>query len=90
MARSGLNSFTKSLSKTLAPIILVNTIAPGFTKTRFWDDMNTKDETELLATTLTKKWVSPEDVAEACLMVAKNDSMSGQIIAVDGGYLTTI
>jgi 3-oxoacyl-[acyl-carrier protein] reductase len=90
MARSGLNSFTKSLSKDLAPTILVNTIAPGFTKTRFWDEMSSKEETELLKTTLTKKWVSPEDVAEACLMVAKNDSMTGQTIAVDGGYLTTI
>ncbi len=90
MARSGLNSFTKSLSKSLSPTILVNTIAPGFTKTRFWGEMSSKEEAELLATTLTKKWVSPEDIAEACLMVAKNDSMSGQIIAVDGGYLTTI
>lgn len=90
MARSGLNSLTKSLSKSLAPTILVNTIAPGFTKTRFWDEMSSIEETELLETTLTKKWVSPENVAEACLMVAKNDSMSGQTIAVDGGYLTTI
>lgn len=90
IARSGLSSFTKSLSKTLAPSILVNTIAPGFTQTRFWDGMSKNDEEELLKTTLTKKWVSPEDVAEGCILVAKNDSMSGQTIAIDGGYLTTI
>lgn len=90
IARSGLSSFTKSLSKTLAPSVLVNIIAPGFTKTRFWDGMTTKDEEDLLNTTLTKRWVSPEDIAEGCLLVAKNDSISGQTITIDGGYLTTI
>lgn len=89
-ARSALNGFTKALAKTLAPNICVNVVAPGFTKTRFWGEMTEKDENDLLNTTLTKKWVMPIDVAKACYSLATTDNITGQIIAVDSGYLTTI
>lgn len=89
-ARSALTGFTKALAKTLAPNITVNAVAPGFTKTRFWGKMTEKDEKDLLNTTLTKKWVMPIDVAKTCYSLATTDNVTGQIIAVDSGYLTTI
>lgn len=89
-ARSALTGFTKALAKILAPNITVNAVAPGFTRTRFWDRMSDKEVKELLDTTLTKKWVKPEEIADTFIYLAKNDSITGQVIVVDGGYMTTI
>lgn len=89
-ARSALTGFTKALAKILAPYITVNAVAPGFTLTRFWEGMSKKEIEELLATTLSKKWVRPEEIAAAFIYLAKSDSITGQILVVDGGYMTRI
>lgn len=89
-ARSALTGFTKSLAKILAPNITVNIVAPGFTQTRFWDKMSKNEVDKLLETTLSKKWITPDEIAEAFIYLAKNDSVTGQILVVDGGYTTTI
>lgn len=89
-ARSALNGFTRALAKTLAPYVTVNSIAPGFTKTRFWDGISEIDEAKLLETTLTKKWITPEEIAQTCYMIVNNNSITGQIITVDGGYTSVI
>jgi NAD(P)-dependent dehydrogenase (short-subunit alcohol dehydrogenase family) len=77
---------TKVLAKTLSPKITVNAVAPGFTLTRFWNGMSKKDEKELLTTTLTEKWVTADEIADAFVYLAESDSITGQILIVDGGY----
>ena len=89
-SRSSVSAFTKSLAKILAPKITVNAVAPGYTNTRFWDDMTEKEKSDLINTTLTKKWVTPEEIARTFLFLANNDSITGQIITVDGGYTTSV
>jgi len=81
---------TKTLAKILAPDIQVNGVAPGYTLTRFWDGMTAKEISELLSETLTKQWVKPEEIADSFLYLVRNDSITGQILVVDGGYTTTI
>ena len=54
-ARAAVNILTRMLAKTLAPKIQVNAVAPGYTLTRFWDNMSQKDVKELLEETLNKK-----------------------------------
>lgn len=78
------------LAKTLAPKIQVNSVAPGYTLTRFWDNMSEKDVKELLGETLNKQWVKPEEIADTFIYLAKNDSVTGQILVVDAGYTATI
>ncbi|MBI4099682.1 SDR family oxidoreductase, partial [Candidatus Microgenomates bacterium] len=68
----------------------VNAVAPGFTLTRFWDKTSKDEEKELLDSTLLKKWVAPEDIAEAFIYLAKNDSVTGQTLVVDAGYTATL
>lgn len=85
-AKAAVSMLTKVLAKTLAPKILVNAVAPGFTLTRFWDGMSKKDEDELLETTLTKSWVGADEIADAFVYLTKSDSITGQVLVVDGGY----
>lgn len=90
-ARSAVTGFTKALAKILAPNITVNTVVvPGFTLTRFWNTQSAKEEKELLDSTLTKKWVTPDEIAETFVYLVKVDSITGQTIIVDGGYTTKI
>ena len=85
-AKAAVSMLTKVLAKTLAPKILVNAVAPGFTLTRFWEGMSKKDEGALLETTLTKSWVTADEIANAFIYLAKSDSITGQVLVVDGGY----
>lgn len=89
-ARAAVISLTQSLAKILAPHIQVNSIAPGFTKTRFWDGMPPDEVKELLDTTLSKKWVTSEEITEALLYLISNESVTGQTLVVDGGYTATL
>ena len=75
---------TKSLARTLAPEVRVNTIAPGFVDTRWtaeWPEYKTMHEE---ATPL-KRVAQPADVAEAALFLVRSDFVTGQVLIVDGG-----
>lgn len=85
-AKAASISFTKTLAQALAPEITVNAVAPGFTLTRYWNGTTKNEEIELLNSTLLKRWVKPEEIAEAFLYLAKNDAVTGQVLIVDGGY----
>lgn len=85
-AKAAVIIFTRTLAKVLAPKITVNAVAPGFTLTRYWDGTSSQEKKELLDSTLLKKWVKPEEVAKAFLYLARNDSVTGEVLVVDGGY----
>lgn len=89
-ARAGIISLTKSLAKLYAPGITVNAVAPGYTQTRYWDQFSNDVKEAVLEETLLKGWVSPEDIAEAYLYLAKADNVTGQTLVVDAGYTTNI
>lgn len=89
-AKAAVENMTKTLAKKLAPKITVNTVAPGYTLTRFWNKTSEEEKKELLDSTLLKKWVLPEDIVEAFIYLAKNDSVTGQTLIVDAGYMTTL
>ena len=75
---------TKSLARTLAPEIQVNTIAPGFVDTRWTADWPEFRKMHEEATPM-KRVAQPEDVAEAALFLVHSDFVTGQAIIVDGG-----
>jgi len=83
-SKAGVICLTKSLARTLAPEILVNTIAPGFVDTRWTADWPEFKKTNKEATPL-KRIAMPEDVAEAALFLVHSDFVTGQVIIVDGG-----
>jgi len=85
-SKAGINSFTKSLAKMVAPNIQVNAVAPGFVKTRNYDNMTEELIQTFIDQTYLKRWVTVEEIATTFLFLAKNDAMTGQVIYVDAGF----
>ncbi|MDQ1317656.1 MAG: 3-oxoacyl-[acyl-carrier protein] reductase [Candidatus Poribacteria bacterium] len=83
-SQAGVICLTKSLARTLAPEIRVNTIAPGFVDTRWTADWPEFRKMHEQATPL-KRVAVPGDIAESALFLVHSDFMTGQVIVVDGG-----
>lgn len=85
-SKSGINSFSKTLAKMVAPNIQVNAVAPGFVKTRNYDKMTPEQIDTFMNQTYLKRWVTEDEIADAFIFLAKNDAMTGQVIYVDAGF----
>lgn len=85
-SKAGINSFTKTLAKHVAPNIQVNAVAPGFVKTRNYDKMTPEQIQTFIDQTALKRWVTEEEIAEAFIFLVKNDAMTGQVLYVDAGF----
>ena len=83
VSKSGLWTITKTLALELAPKIRVNAIGPGPTiKSKF----QTEKEFSLQCKSLPlQKGATPDQVAETISFLLKVKSITGQIIALDGG-----
>ncbi len=76
---------TKCLATALAPDIRVNAVAPGLMRTRWlahFDDAQLARATEM---TPLRRTADLDDTARAYVMLAHNESMTGEVIVVDGG-----
>ena len=90
MTKAALISMTKYLSLEAAGHhIRVNAVAPGVVKTRMGDSllkiMNLDDNDFSRKFTLTGKLIDPDEVADTVLYLIRNESMTGQVIAIDSG-----
>lgn len=89
-SKAGVIALTKSAAKEFAARnITVNAIAPGYIKTRMTDVLGEKVRDEILSKIPMKKVGNPEDIANAALFLAVNESnyITGQVINVDGGMV---
>lgn len=89
-SKAALHHLSVCLAKALAPEITVNVVAAGPMPTRWWSLLTGKPETEERLQEARdelplKRMAELVDVAAAVLMVAKNDSMTGQVATVDAG-----
>lgn len=89
-SKFGLDGMTRTLAVELAPYnILVNTVSPGFTLTELTKATNTPEEIKEIADKIpAKRMAQPEEIAKVVLFLASdlNTYITGQNIAVDGGY----
>lgn len=83
LSKSALNSATVTLAQALAPKLRVNAVAPGPTL----PSPRQSDEQFAVqaAAVPLKRGPSPEDIAAAVLYLAQAKSVTGILIAVDGG-----
>lgn len=88
-SKGALNAFTRSLAVELAKRnITVNAVAPGVVETDMSQNVRDLGGDEILSKILLKRYGKPEDVAYTCTFLASRfaDYITGQIIAVDGGF----
>jgi 3-oxoacyl-[acyl-carrier protein] reductase len=88
-AKGGIASFSKSLARDVAPDIRVNILAPGFIETAFGEQADPKFRQKVIEMTPVGRWGTPEDVANAALFLASDESafLTGQTIMVNGGVV---
>lgn len=85
VSKAALVHLTKCLAVALAPDIRVNSVAPGLLMTRWVAGFSDERLQAMSEAALLKKPTDVPDVAAAFVMLAKNKSITGQIIVVDAG-----
>ena len=88
--KGGLNLFTKSLSKEVAPFgIRVNSIAPGVINTEMNSFLSEEEKNQLVDEIPMNRFGDVNEIAKAVIFLCKDDCkyLTGQIIRVDGGFL---
>tara|TARA_Y100000590_G_scaffold285362_1_gene321137 strand:+ start:121 stop:870 length:750 start_codon:yes stop_codon:yes gene_type:complete len=83
ISKSGLQTLTKTMAMRLGPNVKVNAIAPGpVIKSKRQTDKHFKNQ---VRSTLLKKSVKVEDICDTIEFLINNNSVTGQIIAIDSG-----
>ncbi len=83
IAKAALWTATRTMAQALAPRIRVNAVAPGpVIKARGQSETEFEGE---FRSTLLKRKVSPEEVVAAIRFLIDSPSITGQMIALDGG-----
>ncbi len=87
--KGGVRSFSKSLSRALAPKVRVNVLAPGWIETSFGAQTHRPFYEQVKASTPLQRWGNPDDVAAAAVYLASPESafLTGQTINVNGGIV---
>ncbi|MDE7379676.1 MAG: 3-oxoacyl-ACP reductase FabG [Clostridia bacterium] len=80
-------AFTKALAKELAPsFVRVNCVSPGVIDTQMNSHLSEVEMEDLINQIPLGRLGTGEDVAKACLFLAENSYITGEIISVGGGF----
>ncbi len=93
-SKAGLTQATRSMANDWAKYnILVNAIGPGWIKTELTGALRENQERfkEISSRIPLGRWADPEDLAGAAVFLASDasDYITGQVIFVDGGWLSS-
>ncbi len=80
-------AFTKALAKELGPSkVRVNCVSPGVIDTEMNARFSESEVRELIDQIPLGRLGSGEDVAKACVYLAENDYVTGEVLSVGGGF----
>jgi len=86
--KAGITGFTRSLARSLAPLVRVNELAPGWIATAFAErDMAADYRARIIAETPLARFGTPMDVASAAVFLCSDeaDFITGQTLKINGG-----
>jgi 3-oxoacyl-[acyl-carrier protein] reductase len=84
VSKAAVHGLTKSLARALAPEIRVCCVVPGAVATRWWEGRE-EVMVRLAGQILLQRISTPEDIASLITAVLQQESMTGQMITIDGG-----
>jgi len=86
-SKAGMNGLTRALALRLGPYVRVNAICPGWIKTEMTGSLDPELEKTILGETPMKRFGTVDDVADAALYLASDDSgfVTGELLMVTGG-----
>lgn len=89
--KGGVAAFSRSLAKSLAPIVRVNCVAPGWIKTAWGEGASEYWHNRVREETPLGRWGEAADIAAciAFLISPSADFVTGQTINVNGGAVTS-
>jgi NAD(P)-dependent dehydrogenase (short-subunit alcohol dehydrogenase family) len=87
-SKAALNHVTRLLALSLAPDIRVNAVAPGLVDTPLTADW-TAAQTLWRERSPMRRAASPNDIAQAVMMLVTSDYLTGEILLSDGGLNLT-
>ena len=87
-SKAAVINLTTGLAKELAPKILVNAVAPGFTSTEMTDNTWSDRIKKQVDSILLKRMANPNEIAEVVMFLSseKSQYITGQTINIDGGF----
>ncbi|MCG7214836.1 SDR family NAD(P)-dependent oxidoreductase [Paenibacillus mucilaginosus] len=84
VSKSAVHGLTRSLARALAPDIRVSCAAPGAVETRWWAGREERMR-QLAGHLPLQRITTPEEVAELVVTLIGLESMTGQVVTLDGG-----
>jgi len=86
-AKNAIMGFSRSLAASLAPLVRVNCIAPGWILTAWGKSASDYWQQRVMAETPLKRWGEPQDIANMARFLLSDDAsyITGQVINVNGG-----
>jgi 3-oxoacyl-[acyl-carrier protein] reductase len=87
--KGGVQAFSKSLARSVAPHIRVNVLAPGWVETTFGSEITDSRREAIAQSIPMQRWGIPDDVAGAAVFLASPASsyVTGQTIHIGGGLV---
>ncbi len=86
--KAGVTGFTRSFSRSVAPAVRVNEVAPGWIATEFAETTMTEDyRRSVIEETPLARFGKPQDIASAVVFLCSDDAsfITGQTLKVNGG-----
>ena len=86
-SKAAIDGLTKALAKEMGPSnIRVNSIAPGIIETDMNKDLTNEDLEEIKNQIPLGRIAKPEEIVKSIKWLIEDEYVTGQIIAVDGGW----
>lgn len=86
--KAGVTGFTRALARSLAPLVRVNEVAPGWIATAFAErEMAPEYRDWVIGQTPLRRFGKPADVARAALFLCSDEAafITGQTLKINGG-----